>query len=279
MYRIALSFAAALILLSGAACRKAPAPAAKTTAQTAPATPQPPKPMPAQLPDVIAHVNGENVTDGKGIAEEHAKKLFDLGVHVITTGNHVWDRWDSRKVLGSDRRILRPMNYPRENGGNGYIVVDLGDKGKAAVLNLQGRVYMQAIDDPFKTADWILTKIQEETKVILVDFHADASAEKMAMGWHLNGRVSAVIGTHTHIPTADTRILDGGTAYQTDVGMTGPYDSVIGVQKEIILRRFLTSMPIRMEAAKHGVELHAVLIDVDENTGKARAVRRFSLPG
>src|SRR5512147_2795593 len=119
-------------------------------------------------------VNGENVTEGKGIAEEHAKRIFAFGTHVITTGNHVWDRWDSRKVLGSDRRILRPLNYPRDNGGNGFIVVDLGEKGKAGVLNLQGRVYMQAIDDPFKTAEWALVKLQEETKVILVDFHADA---------------------------------------------------------------------------------------------------------
>ena len=143
-------------------------------------------------------VNGENVTEGKGISEEHAKRLFDVGAHVITTGNHVWDRWDSRKVLGGERRILRPLNYPRENGGNGFIIVDLGERGKAGVINVQGRVYMQPIDDPFHAAEWAISKIHEETRVIIVDFHADATAEKMGMGWHLDGRVTAVMGTHTH---------------------------------------------------------------------------------
>jgi metallophosphoesterase (TIGR00282 family) len=223
-------------------------------------------------------VNGENVTEGKGIAEEHAKKIFEAGAHAITTGNHVWDRWDSRKVLGSDRRILRPLNYPRENGGNGYFVADLGEKGKAAVLNIQGRVYMQPIDDPFKTADWAVAKISEETRVIVVDFHADATAEKMAMGWHLDGRVTAVLGTHTHTPTSDGRILPRGTAFQSDVGMTGPYDSVLGMKKEAALKRMILGTPHKYEVASHDVRMCAVYVRADAETGRALAMETIVFP-
>jgi metallophosphoesterase (TIGR00282 family) len=223
-------------------------------------------------------INGENTTEGKGIAEEHAKKLFELGAQVITTGNHVWDRWDSRKVLGADRRILRPLNYPRENGGSGYIVVDLGEKGKVGVLNIQGRVYMQPIDDPFKTADWAIAKLHEETKVIFVDFHADATAEKMAMGWHLDGKVTACIGTHTHTPTADGRILPRGTAFQSDVGMTGPYDSVLGMKKEQALKRMILQTPHKYEVASHDVRLCAVFVQADVETGKALKMESVVFP-
>jgi metallophosphoesterase (TIGR00282 family) len=222
--------------------------------------------------------NGENLTDGKGIAEEHAKRLFDAGVQVITTGNHVWDRWDSRKVLGADRRILRPLNYPRENGGNGFIVVDLGEKGKVGVLNIQGRVYMQPIDDPFKSADWALGAMHKETKVIFVDFHADATAEKMAMGWHLDGKVTAVIGTHTHTPTADGRILPRGTAFQTDVGMTGPYDSVLGMKKDQALRRLMTATPHKYEVAAHDVRLCGVYVQADAESGRALKMESIVFP-
>lgn len=223
-------------------------------------------------------VNGENATDGKGISEEHAKKIFELGAHVITTGNHVWDRWDSRKVLGADRRILRPLNYPRENGGNGFLVVDLGEKGKAGVLNVQGRIFMTAIDDPFKTADWAITKMHEETKVIIVDFHADATAEKMAMGWHLDGKVTAMIGTHTHTPTADGRILPRGTAFQTDVGMTGPYDSVLGMRKEQAIKRLVTATPHKYEVASHDVRLCAVYVQADKDSGRALSMESIVFP-
>ena len=223
-------------------------------------------------------INGENTTEGKGIAEDHAKKLFELGAHVITTGNHVWDRWDSRKVLGGDRRILRPLNYPRENGGNGFIVVDLGEKGKVGVLNIQGRVYMQPIDDPFKTADWAVAKMHEETKVIFVDFHADATAEKMAMGWHLDGKVTAVIGTHTHTPTADGRILPRGTAFQSDVGMTGPYDSVLGMKKEQALKRIMLQTPHKYEVASHDVRLCGVYVQADMETGRALKMESVVFP-
>ncbi len=223
-------------------------------------------------------INGENVTEGKGISEEHAKKIFDAGAHVITTGNHVWDRWDSRKVLGADRRILRPLNYPRENGGNGFILVDCGEKGKAGVLNLQGRVYMQPIDDPFKSADWALGIIQREAKVVFVDFHADATAEKMAMGWYLDGKVTAVIGTHTHVPSADGRILPRGTAFQTDVGMTGPYDSVLGMKKEQAIRRLVTGTPHKYEVASHDVRLCGVYVQADCETGRALKFESIVFP-
>ena len=223
-------------------------------------------------------INGENVTEGKGVSEEHAKAVFALGAHAITTGNHVWDRWDSRKVLGGDRRILRPLNYPRDNAGNGYLVVDLGEKGKAGVLNIQGRVYMQPIDDPFRTADWAVAKIQEEAKIVVVDFHADATAEKMAMGWHLDGRVTAVLGTHTHTPTADARILPRGTAYVTDVGMTGPYDSVLGMKKEQAIKRLLTATPHKYEVASHDVRLCAVFVRADAESGRALAMEPIIYP-
>jgi len=222
--------------------------------------------------------NGENLTEGKGISAEHAEKLFSAGVHVITTGNHVWDRWDSRKVLSGDRRILRPLNYPRENAGNGFFVVDLGDKGKAGVLNIQGRVFMQPIDDPFRTAEWAVAKIAEETKVVFVDFHADATAEKMAMGWFLDGRVTALIGTHTHTPTADARILPRGSAFISDAGMTGPYDSVLGMVKEQAIRRMLMQTPHKYEVASHDVHLCGVYVEADGETGKATKIEQVIFP-
>jgi metallophosphoesterase (TIGR00282 family) len=223
-------------------------------------------------------VNGENATEGKGISEDHARRIFGAGAQVITTGNHVWDRWDSRKLLGGDRRILRPLNYPRDTAGGGMVVVDLGQKGKAAVVNLQGRVFMQAIDDPFRTADWALAKLHEETPVILVDFHADATAEKMAMGWYLDGKASAVLGTHTHTPTADARILPRGTAFVSDVGMTGPYDSVLGMKKDLALKRLLTATPHKYEVASHDARFCAVFVEVDGQSGRARAMEHIIYP-
>jgi len=222
--------------------------------------------------------NGENVTDGKGISEEDAQALFTLGVHVITTGNHLWDRWQARKLLGKERNVLRPLNYPKENGGQGYALYDLKEKGLAAVVNLQGRTFMQPIDDPFKAADWVISKVGSETKVLVLDMHAEASAEKLALAWHLDGRVSAVIGTHTHVPTADARILPGGTAYITDVGMTGPYESVIGMKKEIAIRRFIMQTPHKFEMAEHDVRFCAVYVQVDRSTGKATKIEPIVFP-
>lgn len=223
-------------------------------------------------------VNGENVTEGKGISEEDAKVLFGLGVHVITTGNHLWDRWQSRALLSKEKNILRPLNYPRENAGHGFVVYDLKEKGMVGVLNLQGRTYMQPIDDPFKAADWALSKMANETKMIFVDMHAEASAEKMALGWHLDGRVSAIVGTHTHVPTSDARILPKGTAFITDVGMTGPYDSVIGMKKEVALRRFITQTPHKFEMASHDVRFCAVFVQLNRESGKAIKIEQVIFP-
>jgi hypothetical protein len=222
--------------------------------------------------------NGENLVEGKGINEEMAARVFNCGVHVITGGNHLWDNWHAKKLLAANRNVLRPLNYPSENPGNGFIVYDIEGKGKVGVLNLQGRVYMQPIDCPFKKGDWAVEKIREQTKVIFVDMHAEATAEKIALGWHLDGRVSAIVGTHTHIPTADARILPRGTAYITDVGMTGPYDSVIGLKKDIAIRRFIHQTPYKYEIASYDVRMCGVFLQVDVETGKALKFVRFTFP-
>jgi metallophosphoesterase (TIGR00282 family) len=221
--------------------------------------------------------NAENAAGGFGITPLIAEELLSLGVDVLTSGNHIWDKRETVEYLDRQPRLLRPANYPGSSPGRG-VHVGRGRNGvEAAVINLQGRTHMLPIDDPFRKADEILSAIDPAVKVRLVDFHAEITSEKQAIGWYLDGRVSAVLGTHTHVPTADTRILPGGTAYQTDVGMTGPYDSIIGVDKNIILRRFLTGIPVRMEAARGKVELHAVIVEVDEATGTAVSIRRYTI--
>jgi metallophosphoesterase (TIGR00282 family) len=227
-------------------------------------------------------VNGENAAAGFGITPQIIDELFDLNVDVITTGNHVWDKRELIEYFQSAngdqhspaRRVLRPANYAPKLPGWG---VYEGRKGDVpyAVINLQGRVFMAANDDPFRIADQLLEKIQ--AKVIFVDMHAEATSEKIALGYYLDGRVTAVAGTHTHVPTADERILPGGTAYVTDVGMTGPYDSVIGVKKELVIERFLTNMPARFEPATGDARLCAVLVECDAATGRAHAIRRIML--
>jgi metallophosphoesterase (TIGR00282 family) len=231
-------------------------------------------------------INGENSAGGFGITPGIAEELFDLGAHVITTGNHIWDKreiFDFMRVPadahGRGRRILRPANYAATTPGFGLYQGSLVDGTKYAVINLQGRVFMSACDDPFRKADELLAQVKRESgaDVILIDFHAEATSEKVALGWYLDGRATAVLGTHTHVPTADERILPGGTAVQTDVGMSGPYDSVIGVETELILQRFLTGMPGKFEAAKGNPKLAATLIGCDSNTGRAHSIRRFLL--
>ncbi|MEK7264358.1 MAG: TIGR00282 family metallophosphoesterase [Bacteroidota bacterium] len=222
--------------------------------------------------------NGENIAEGKGITQKDATNLFNLGVQVITTGNHLWDNWDSRKVLAKEKYVLRPLNYPRENPGTGYVIYDLGDKGKIGVINIQGRVYMQPIDCPFRAAEWAISKILPETKMIFVDFHADASAEKVSMGWFLDGKVSAVCGTHTHVPTADGRILPNGTAYISDVGMTGPYDSSLGMKKDIAIRRLITQTPHKFELAVNDVHLCGAFMQIDIDSGKAMHFEQIQFP-
>jgi len=201
-----------------------------------------------------------------------------LGLDVLTSGNHVWDKRELFDYFARQPRLLRPANYP-DAPGRGVIAIRARNGVECAVLNLQGRTYMPPIDCPFRTADRLLAELDPAIRVRFVDFHAEVTSEKVAMGWYLDGRVSAVVGTHTHIPTADTRILPGGTAYQTDCGMTGPYGSVIGVDTAIILQKFLTGLPVRMEASKNSPELHAVIVDVDESTGKARSIRRHAIDG
>jgi metallophosphoesterase (TIGR00282 family) len=226
----------------------------------------------------LAIANAENSAGGFGITPAIAEDLFGLGLDVLTSGNHIWDKREIFDYLGRQPRLLRPANYP-EAPGKGAIVYRTKSGIDCAVINLQGRVYMPATDCPFRKADQILRELDPNIKVKFIDFHAEVTSEKVAMGWHLDGRVSAMVGTHTHIATADTRVLPGGTAYQTDCGMTGPYDSVIGVQTDIVLQRFLTSLPVRMEAAKTRPELHAVIVDVDETSGRARSVRRHAING
>ena len=226
----------------------------------------------------LAIANAENAAGGFGITPSIAEELFALGLDVLTTGNHVWDKKEIFDYLGRQPRLLRPANYP-DAPGSGLALLRARNGVECAVLNLQGRTFMPNTDCPFRTADRLLAALDPAVKVRFVDFHAEVTSEKIAIGWYLDGRVSAVVGTHTHVPTADTRILPGGAAYQTDCGMTGPYHSVIGVQTDVIIRRFLTALPVRMEASRLAPELHAVIVDVDEATGKARAVRRHAIGG
>jgi len=224
----------------------------------------------------LAIANAENAAGGFGVTPSIAEELFAMGLDVLTSGNHVWDKREVYDYFGRQPRLLRPANYAGAPG-SGVIVLPAGNGVNCAVLNLQGRTYMPPTDCPFRKADQIISELDPAVKVRFVDFHAEVTSEKVAMGRYLDGRVSAVVGTHTHVPTADTRILPGGTAYQTDCGMTGPYDSIIGVETNIILQRFLSGLPVRMEAAKRGAELHSVIVDVDESTGHARAMRRHTV--
>jgi len=237
------------------------------------------------LEDIVAanHIdlviaNGENAAGGFGITPAIAEDLLAMGIDVLTTGNHVWDKREIFDYLDRQPRLIRPANYPSAPG-KGIVTLCSRSGIPCAVLNLQGRTYMPSTDCPFRTADRLLSELAPEVKVRFVDFHAEVTSEKIAMGRYLDGRVSAVVGTHTHVPTADTRILPAGTAYQTDCGMTGPYASIIGVESDIVLQRFLTALPVRMEAARGGVELHSVMVDVDESTGQARAIRRHAING
>ena len=227
-------------------------------------------------------INGENAAGGFGITPSIAEELFDLGAHVITTGNHIWDKKEIFDYMSvpvdsheRGRRVLRPANYAVGTPGFGVYEGELPTGQPYAVINLQGRVFMSSCDDPFRMASDLLTEIT--AKVILLDIHAEATSEKVALGWFLDGRVTAVLGTHTHIATADERILNNGTAYQTDVGMSGPYDSVIGVERDLVLQRFLTGMPAKFEAAKGNPKMCATLIECDGNTGRAIGIRRFML--
>jgi metallophosphoesterase (TIGR00282 family) len=223
-------------------------------------------------------VNIENAAGGFGVTPQIARTVLEGGgVDVLTSGNHIWDKKEIIPYIGKENLLLRPANFPAGTPGAGYITVKAGPH-RVGVVNLMGRIFMNPIDCPFRKADEVVAELRRETPVVLVDMHAEATSEVMALGWYLDGRVSAVVGTHRHVQTSDERILPGGTAYITDLGMTGPVDSVIGVDKDIIIQRFLTQMPIRFEPAKGPAALRGVVIAVDPDTGRATSIQRVDLP-
>jgi metallophosphoesterase (TIGR00282 family) len=228
-----------------------------------------------QIHLVIA--NGENCAAGFGITPDLADDLFSYGVNVITGGNHSWDKREIYPYMADHPRLLRPANFPAGTPGHGRTVVTASNGVPVAVINAMGRVFMTALDDPFAGVLAEIEAIKDQAKIIFVDFHAEATSEKVAMGWHLDGRVSAVVGTHTHVPTADARLLLQGTAYITDVGMTGPHDSVIGVERHAVVQRFLTALPQRFETARDNPRMNAVIVDADEQTGRATSIERLGL--
>ncbi len=230
------------------------------------------KPLQVEYNIDVTIANGENAAAGKGLTKEIAEELYNHGIEFLTMGNHVWDQRDIMNFIDREPRLIRPANYPVGAPGQGHGFIRTKGK-KIAVLNLSGRVFLPPLDDPFSGAIRWINQIKQETPMIIVDFHAEATSEKVAMGWFLDGKVSAVIGTHTHIQTADSRLLHQGTAYITDVGMTGPRDSVLGVKKEIIINRFLTQLPAKFELANGPIQLNAVVLDIDEETGKTRAIK------
>jgi metallophosphoesterase (TIGR00282 family) len=237
------------------------------------------------LPRLVDHhraeyvvVNVENSAGGFGVTPDVLREIAELPIDVYTTGNHVWDKKEVYDLLEREPRLLRPANYPAGNPGKGLHRGETAAGIPVAVINLEGMVFMSNLDSPFHKADQLLQGLDPKYKVILVDFHAEATSEKQAMGFYLDGRVSAVLGTHTHVPTADERILPNGTALQTDAGMTGPYESVIGMRADKVLKRFLLQTPSSFEVAKRDVGLAGTLVDVDEATGKARAIERLLVP-
>lgn len=221
--------------------------------------------------------NGENAAGGTGITPRIMNRLFSDGVDIITSGNHLWDKKEIIPVMDKEKRLLRPANYPPGVPGFGSTIAETDSGLKIGIINLSGRVFMPALDCPFRTAEREIKKLRKETLLIIVDIHAEATSEKIAMGWFLDGRVSAVVGTHTHVQTADEVILPQGTAYITDTGMTGSAKSVIGVKTDLILRRFLTQVPVRFEPAEEDIQLSAVVLDLNPSTGKADSIERIRM--
>lgn len=233
------------------------------------------------LPDIVSAcridcviANCENAAAGFGVTRDIVDELFQSHIDVLTSGNHIWDRKDIRGYIEDFKTLLRPANYPSGNPGWGSVVIPTRSGSRVGVINLGGRVFMQPLDCPFRTAEIEIEKMKDKAKVIIVDFHAEATSEKKTMGWFLDGRVSAVLGTHTHVQTADEAILPQGTAYISDAGMTGPFDSVIGIKKEEILERFLTLIPNKFDVAKGDVRLQGVILDIDELSGRSRGIER-----
>lgn len=229
-------------------------------------------------PDFVI-ANGENSHEGMGINEEIVRHLYSIGVNVITGGNHSFDKWKILPYMKSDKNLLRPLNYPKGVSGYGYGVYDVpGTTHKIGVLNMQGRTYLPSIDDPFRAADWVLEKLAEDTRIIFVDFHAEATAEKMAFGWYIDGKASVMVGTHTHIPTNDARILPKGTGYITDAGMTGSFNSVIGMDKDTALRRFMLGTPQKYQSANGDNRICGILAKIDTTNGKCVHIENIIYP-
>lgn len=225
----------------------------------------------------VAVVNVENAAGGFGVTPAMARAFLEQGVDVMTSGNHIWDKKEVVEYIVRENLLLRPANFPVGTPGVGYVTVKAGPH-RVGVLNLMGRIFMNPIDCPFRKADEILPVLRRETPIVLVDMHCEATSESLAMGWYLNGRATAVVGTHRHVQTADERVLPGGTAYITDLGLTGPTDGVIGVDRDLIIQRFMSQMPIRFETAKGPAALHGVVITADPETGRASDIQRLRVP-
>ncbi len=222
--------------------------------------------------------NGENAAGGMGLTAPIALEILGQGVHVITSGNHIWAKKEILPFLEEEKRLLRPANYPAGVPGRGSGIFQSENGEKIGVLNLEGRVFMKPLECPFRVGERELERLKKETDILVVDFHAEATSEKVAMGWFMSGKVSAVLGTHTHIQTCDEKILDGGTAYITDVGMTGPFNSVIGIRKEVAMNRLLSQIPWKFDVATEDIELQGVLLDVDGKTGRSDRIERVRVP-
>lgn len=222
-------------------------------------------------------INGENVAAGVGLTPKTVNELFSYGIDVITSGNHFWDKKNVAEIIDTEKRLLRPANYPPGVPGHGSVEVEVAGGVKIGIINIAGRVFMSSLDCPFRKVKNEIENLCKKTSIIIVDIHAEATSEKIAMGWFLDGKVSAVIGTHTHVQTADEVILPGGTAYITDIGMTGSRNSVIGVKKELVLHRFLYQIPIKLEVASGEAELCGVILDIDPITGKANSIERIQM--
>jgi metallophosphoesterase (TIGR00282 family) len=219
-------------------------------------------------------INGENAAGGKGITEKIYRGFIEQGAQVVTLGNHTWDNREIFEFIDGAKHMVRPANFAAETPGQGYVIKNVNGI-EICVINLQGRIFLPPLDCPFRKAEEIIQEVKKRTSIIFVDFHAEATSEKQALGWFLDGQVSAVVGTHTHVQTADNRILPGGTAFITDVGMTGPYDGILGIEREPVIKKFLTNLPVRFEVTNGRTQLSGVVVDIDDKTGKARSIDRI----
>ena len=224
----------------------------------------------------VTIINGENAAGGRGITEKIYRSFLEVGAQAVTLGNHAWDNREIFEFIDGAKYLVRPANFPEGTPGKGLIFLNCNGI-EVAVINLQGRTFLPPLDCPFKKVDDLIAQAKKRTSIIFIDFHAEATSEKQALGWYVDGRATAVVGTHTHVQTADNRILPSGTAYITDVGMTGPYDGILGMERGAVLKKFLTALPVRFEVAEGRTQLSAVLIDVNPSTGKASRIERILL--